>query len=447
MFRLIVFILAASLSCLSHAKGYSPVVTAQPGGYGIKFASNGTPLAVPASTLPSGAVGAVAPSPITLPGGIVYPAIATAAVAAGAMLGPWGIAIGVGIAAGAIGIQALDVALDAAKIRFRPNGGGLEAADPAVCTVAPCYGYSSYYGDGKVLSTAAAVCEQYRSANTTARSVYTFVGTSGSICTFNYHDNFGYDADQVINANILGRVQVAPSLPVYTSTTPEAAAQLMSARSPTQAEVQALVELGYGPILDLPTITGPASVFKGNTVELGLDGTVREIEERYVASFGPGSVTIGVEKKQTVTAPGKQSTTVTTNPDGSTFTAVTTSPRMTASLTTSAALEQPPATKIDEAGTPSPISDIDYSKRLDKFEADSSARLPKIGGVADKGFFDGWSSLFSSPALVACEPMPLPRNMGALDPCPVVGGVREVMAYLWAASALFLCIGMVRRVL
>ena len=138
----ILFVTILSLfSACSHAKGYSPVVTNQTGGYGIKFASNGTPLAVPPSTLPGGAVGVTGPVPITLPGGIVYPAIATVAVAAGAMLGPWGAAIGIGIAAGAIGIAALDQALIAAKIRIKPSGGGVEMADPTVCTTAPCYEY------------------------------------------------------------------------------------------------------------------------------------------------------------------------------------------------------------------------------------------------------------------------------------------------------------------
>lgn len=325
---------------IAQAKGYSPAVTAQPGGYAIKFSSNGTPLAVPASTLPGGSIGATAPAPVSLPNGFVYPAIATAAIAAGAMLGPWAAVIGIGVAAGAIGVAALDQALAVAKIRFKPNGGGVEVIDPAACTTAPCYEYYFDYNSSLRGPTPLAAATKLAAS----------IGGSVDNCTKIPGQCDFYNSSGGMFQMGWGTASVPPSPPTYVSATVAEAAATMSARSPTQAEVQALVEMNYGPILDLPTITGPASVFKGNTVQLGLDGTVTEIEERYIASFQPGVINIGVEKKQTISAPGRESTTTTTNADGSQSTAVTTSPRVTATVTTTTPLDQAPDPCRDNPG-------------------------------------------------------------------------------------------------
>lgn len=110
-------------------------------------------------------------------------------------------------------------------------------------------------------------------------------------------------------------------------------------------------------------------------------------------------------------------------------------------------LPDTPACKIDETGTPEPTTEDAYKTKLDKTKADQDALRDKTGGTADKPILDGWGALFITPPLAACVPYTLPRDMGAIDPCPVVDGVRAVMAFLWAITALWSGMRMVREVI
>lgn len=97
---------------------------------------------------------------------------------------------------------------------------------------------------------------------------------------------------------------------------------------------------------------------------------------------------------------------------------------------------QPPC-KLDESGTPgtfSPNNGVkDYKDKMDQ-------QREQIKGAGD-GVFGGLNVFFSAPPVVGCTPFTLPNEMGAIDPCGVVDGVRAVMAYLWAIAALWLCPG------
>ncbi len=101
---------------------------------------------------------------------------------------------------------------------------------------------------------------------------------------------------------------------------------------------------------------------------------------------------------------------------------------------------QPPC-KLDESGTPgtfSPNSGVkDYKDKIDQ-------QREQIKGAGD-GVFSGLNVFFSAPPVVGCTPFSLPNEMGSIDPCGVVDGVRAVMAYLWAISALWLCLGWIRE--
>ena len=101
---------------------------------------------------------------------------------------------------------------------------------------------------------------------------------------------------------------------------------------------------------------------------------------------------------------------------------------------------QPPC-KLDESGTPgtfSPNSGVkDYKDKMDQ-------QREQIKGAGD-GVFGGLNVFFSAPPVVGCSPFALPNEMGAIDPCGVVDGVRAVMAYLWAIAALWLCLGWIRE--
>ncbi|MDA8456142.1 hypothetical protein M4R22_15340 [Acidovorax sp. GBBC 3334] len=108
-----------------------------------------------------------------------------------------------------------------------------------------------------------------------------------------------------------------------------------------------------------------------------------------------------------------------------------------------------PKCAIDETGTPK-VSPNEYDKSVDQYKTDMDQLREKASGSSDKGYFEGWRSLWFAPPVVACTPFKLPVflgvDMGALiDPCAVVNGVRYIMAYLWALAGLFICLRMITQ--
>lgn len=110
-----------------------------------------------------------------------------------------------------------------------------------------------------------------------------------------------------------------------------------------------------------------------------------------------------------------------------------------------------PPCKMDETGTPDGVPEGVYGPKVDAVADEIAGNRGTIAGDSDKSFFSSWNLFFSAPPVVACEPVVLPEHrgvsMGELNPCPVVDGVRTVMAYIWALAALYLCLRMVRQVI
>lgn len=100
-----------------------------------------------------------------------------------------------------------------------------------------------------------------------------------------------------------------------------------------------------------------------------------------------------------------------------------------------------PKCGIDESGTPKTYTGSDGLADWKAAVESNRAQIKDSGG----GVFDGFAIFFSAPPVASCSPFDLPNNYGSLDPCPVVDGVRGVMGYIWALSALFLCIGWIRE--
>lgn len=100
-----------------------------------------------------------------------------------------------------------------------------------------------------------------------------------------------------------------------------------------------------------------------------------------------------------------------------------------------------PKCGIDESGTPKTYTGNDGLADWKAAVESNRAQIKDSGG----GVFDGFAIFFSAPPVASCSPFDLPNNYGSLDPCPVVDGVRGVMGYIWALSALFLCIGWIRE--
>lgn len=438
---------ALVLACCTSgfAKGYSPAVTARAGGYDVKFASNGTAIATPVSALPGGGIGATTNHTVQLPGGVGLPTVLTSALAAGAMLSPWGSAIGLALTAGTIGVAVLDAAMSDAKVRIA--AGVLQRSDPNACTVATGCNEIRYNTGAWSMNDATACRSGIASLGGTATRTYW--KNENQLCYYNFIFN-----GEAGSAYIEQQRRTVPAVAdaYINATVPEAVAAI-TARSPTVAEVQALVDLNFPPVLELPVITGPASVFKGNVVMLGLDGTVTEIEERYIASFNPGVIGIGVQTKQTVTTPQKVATTTTTNPDGSQSTAVTTTPKTSSTISTSIPLpvEKPeivtcglpgtPACKMDETGTAK-----DSGTVFDKTKTDiDTAKTSAEKNITDAASIAAptWSFAFQLPT--GCAPYVTGIKGVILNVCQYQSTIHGLLSAIWAAATAFAMIGMVGR--
>lgn len=101
-----------------------------------------------------------------------------------------------------------------------------------------------------------------------------------------------------------------------------------------------------------------------------------------------------------------------------------------------------PKCGIDETGTPTKF-DGD-GKALDDWKATMDSNRATIKESGD-GVFSGMTIFFSAPPVAGCSAFELPRDMGSIDPCNVVDGVRGVMGYIWALGGLFLCLGWIRE--
>lgn len=110
-------------------------------------------------------------------------------------------------------------------------------------------------------------------------------------------------------------------------------------------------------------------------------------------------------------------------------------------------LPDTPPCAIDETGTPGKpeVDAMQIDKAADEWNQQMEELKDTVTGPDDKGFLDGWRDFFVTPPLAECAPFELPGDRGVIDPCPVVGSVRSIMAYIWALTGLYLCLGMVRQ--
>lgn len=457
-----------ALSFTGHAlaaRGLSPVATPTNTGNVINFPSKPTGTAGLSQTATGVAVGGTVAAPLGL--GKVLSIAATGAIGGLEVAGAWGAAIG-GVGALAIAaIPQIKGMMDRAKIR-RSSDGVLEAEDPNSCSVAPCYQYSlnatNIFGEGK--STG------WQPSLVAATSMMTTLLSSGSIqYVFQSCDasqcSWRYEAGNHTAWSNITKNNVEPSPPSYVPITIADGMTRISANAPTTAEVQALIDAGFPPQVTPVSTSGQPSTFMGNTVSLGVDGAKTTEATTINHTYFPGFVGNSRVKTTTVETPAK--TTTATDANGAVTTIVT--PAKTTTNTTTDAENDPaaaqaqakaeadanaetacglpgsPACKIDETGTPGAATDAKYTPKLDKAKTDQDGLRETAGGSADKGFFANWQSFFVTPPLATCQVYELPNSIGSINPCPVVDGVRSFMAFLWAITALWAGIKMVREVI
>lgn len=101
-----------------------------------------------------------------------------------------------------------------------------------------------------------------------------------------------------------------------------------------------------------------------------------------------------------------------------------------------------PKCGIDESGTPTKFDGKgDLLGGWEEGVKANRATIEKSG----TGIFDSFSVFFSAPPLAGCEPIELPNDQVITRHCDVVDGTRSVMAYIWALTALWLCVGWIRE--
>lgn len=326
----------------------------------------------------------------------------------------------------------------------------IQKGDPNICSVAPCYVWGMPGITVQTRPTAAEICSFVASAAYGGAGVLSDrvpADPDVKVCTM-YRANGAYAA-----ADLVGRQSVAPQPNAYVLSTLADLEASIAAKSgwPSSTALPKVVEqsIASGNPLPLPApsqVTGPSIIPMVPTITEFPDGSKTTVTPEKRLTFGQTSPTVTVTDGQTTT---------TTSPTGVTSTV--------SSGSTPANLPQPldvkietcglpgkPACKIDETGTPAPVPATQYDSALDPFKQSTDEKRDVIAGTADKSFFSGWTMFFSAPAVVQCQPLAMPTylgiQIGSLDPCPVADGMREVMAYIWALGAMWLCLGMIRGV-
>lgn len=284
----------------------------------------------------AGGVGVTASVALPVTATAIAQAGITGAIGGAATAGAWGAAAG---ALGGIAIAAIPAIADMmlrAKARVKPDG-TYEMQDPAVCTVAPCYEYT-YAPAAGYASTPMAALIKWADYNTAQRAGYTYPMTYvadsvGANYVGNYHIIYTDGRNPLYSTvPLIAQNSVAPSPASYIAASQAQVQSAISANAPTVAEVQALIDLNFPPEVTPVSITGPAELPLGNTVQLGIDGTKTTVEEKATFSYFPGKVDISTKTKTTVDTPAQTQTGVTTNPDGTTSTFSITKPASTTVL-------------------------------------------------------------------------------------------------------------------
>lgn len=317
----LIFAFALGGVSLANAKGYAPAVAKNSTGFDIKFASNGTPLANMSNTATGVAVGATAALPLS--SSVIIQAAASGAVTGAAAGGAWGAAAG---ALGGLALLAIPVIVDwmqSAGVGVRPDG-TYTGTDTSVCTVAPCLEYYFPYRAHLRASTA------YGAASMVAADVGGSVVSCGDRqCEFLNSSGSPFSLGFEV-------ASVAPSpTPPATSIASQEAVSRMSAPSPTAAQVQALIDLNFPPVVTLPNVTGSPRAYLGNTVQMFSPDEKKIVDSWANLDYSqPGKVGVQIETKTTIEKAASTSTVTTVNADGTTSTSAVLTPAKSVTTTT-----------------------------------------------------------------------------------------------------------------
>lgn len=332
--------------------------------------------------------------------------------------------------------------------------------DPTACTVGPCYYYRVYnYNGGNFEDVFTSLSAAQSWWESRIQKSNLAAGNPPIVFTWNRNGD-SWIACENGGCYYAGGVQAfaqrAPDTAVSQPATLQDLADAIAAKSgwPSSSAITRVLPeaIAAGEPLPLPSpyqITGPSEVLLPPSITSWPDGSTVTDTRKKNLSYGPDSVTVTDTSTKTQTAPNGVTTPVSTTTVGQPLPSQPTTAAATPEIQT-CGYPGGPACKIDETGTPEALPKGEYLPSLDEYKAKADENRTTIGGNGDKPFFTGWNLFFFAPALAPCEPMTLPdfqgRPMGQLDACNVVDGTRSVMSYIWALGALFLCLGMIKKV-
>lgn len=296
-------------------------------------------------------------------------------------------------------------------------------------------------------------CEDFASYRTAGQPYnnYRCVGVSGIYATHQYQPKSAPNGPWYTDNSFQLYSRVDPT-PPSTAPLPSTEAEFVEALNArtswpeSSALARATVDAinsGESLAVQPSAVTGPASVPAGSSQSVdAVAGTTTNHTTTNNYSYAGSQVTTNVV-----------TTSVTTNSSGAVVTNVTTnvSPNL-ADLPKP--LEFPCggpglpacAVKVDESGVPSTVT---MSDPFPNMQAQQTEKLNQIK-AADGTAWEPIKDLFFLPAATQCVPFAMPVVMGtqvpSIDPCPVVGGIQQVVGVLWYIAGFWIMLGWVREV-
>lgn len=443
----ILLIVALCCSALTaNAKGGS-VVTPAPGGFNVKFASNGTPLAVASSGGANPVLMGTAAFAIPVVGNNTMAGVATGLITAAAAATGWG---GLALAIGGLAIAAIPVIknwMASNNVTARTDGRyDIIINDiQSVWTTRALYGGA--YSTGPAAADACGASATLQGGGVWSTSFTITQGANGSVCNFVFnHSQYG----QLVFSQGLTETQLPNGSKTIAVDLPDVINR-MTVNPPTPAAVQELVERGYPPEVEPTKLEIPKpTMTTGTTTATNPDGSQKVTEEKFTCvPFGATLIRCATDNVVTSTKPETTSTLVVTAPDGSTSTAIITKPKTTETTTettdkppqTTCGLPGSPACKIDETGTATGPADTFTQPKADIDTAKTAAETA-IGNAASISA-PVWSFTFQLPT--GCAPYVTGIRGVILNVCQYQSTIHGLLSAIWAAATIFCMIGMVGR--
>lgn len=336
--------------------------------------------------------------------------------------------------------------MNQSKLRRNDTTGVFEKQDPEVCTVAPCYSFTTR--SPTATTPTAPYLSSRRLACLRAADMYsTWAGRTYSVVNDNFNPSYGMGSCYLtwvyLGVSYYAEHQyfyqsASPSDPQWLPATPSEIETAASTPTMKPEWLTRILDTGLAVDAGDSSLTGPTSV----------SGPSSSTSQAIKDSSGntTGNKTINSSSVYNITYNGNTynvnqvTTTTTINPDGtSTVDTTSTQPAKPETPPETCGLPGKPACKIDETGTPTdpkldPLAKkTEVFKPITDFVANPAAALPSLPSI-------NWT--FQLPT--GCAAIALPAFspwLQSIDVCQFQPMFHEVMNIVWVMGAVFGMIG------